>query len=137
MPLSVLKPVKSLDPDFREDIESFGRQDYPEYEVLLGFTDEDDEAIKVALETAGFIRGGRVRCVVSNERMGVNLKGSNLQGLLNEAKYHLLVISDSDIRVGEGYMNTYIALDFIPSVIVAGHLEGIIFGLGASMLLSK
>jgi ceramide glucosyltransferase len=170
IPVSVLKPVKGLDPDFRENIESFCRQDYPEYEVLLGFTDEDDEAIKVALEIADSIPDGKVRIVVGNERIGVNIKVSNLQGLLNEAKYPLLAISDSDMRVGVDYLNTIvreyqssgnvglvtslykisnpassgaalesltIAVDFIPSVLVARQLEGITFGLGASMLLSK
>ncbi len=170
IPVSVLKPVKGLDPGFRENIESFCRQDYPEYEVLLGFTDENDEAMEAALEIAHSAPGGRVRVVVSNERLGVNLKVSNLQGLLKGARYPLLVISDSDMRVGEDYLNAIvseyrsggdtglvtslykisnplssgaalesltIALDFIPSVLVAGRLEGITFGLGASMLLSK
>ncbi len=170
MPISVLKPVKGLDPDFRENIESFCRQDYPEYEVLLGFTDEDDEAVKVAQEVAGSSPEGRVRVVVSHEDMGINLKVSNLQGLLKEARYPVLVISDSDMRVGKDYLKTIareyqsqpgvglvtslykisnpatagaalesltIALDFIPSVLVARELEGMTFGLGASMLLSR
>jgi ceramide glucosyltransferase len=170
MPISVLKPVKGLDPDFRENVESFCRQDYPEYEVLIGFTDEDDEAVKVAREIADSTPEGRVRVVVSHEDMGVNLKVSNLQGLLKEARYPALVISDSDMRVEEDYLNTIvreyqsepgvglvtslykisnpttagaalesltIALDFIPSVLVARKLEGMTFGFGASMLLSK
>ncbi len=169
IPVSVLKPVKGLDPGFRDNVESFCRQDYPEYEVLLGFTDENDEAIKAAMEIARSVPGGKVRVVVSSERMGVNLKVSNLQGLLNSAKYLMLAISDSDMRVGKDYLTTIvreyqsgnaglvtslyrisdpvssgaalesltIALDFIPSVLVARQLEGVTFGLGASMLLSK
>jgi ceramide glucosyltransferase len=52
IPVSVLKPVSGMDPDFLENIDSFCRQDYPEYEVLLGFTDEYDSAIAAALEIA-------------------------------------------------------------------------------------
>lgn len=169
MPVSVLKPVKGLDPHFRENIESFRCQDYPQYEVLLGFTEEDDEAVKVAREIAGQAGEG-VRVVVSHEDMGMNLKVSNLQGLLKEARYPVLVISDSDMRVNEDYLKTIvreyqsepgvglvtslykisdpatagtaiesltIALDFIPSVLVAREIEGMTFALGASMLLSK
>ncbi len=170
IPVSVLKPVRGLDPDFRENIESFCRQDYLQYEVLLGFTDEEDAAVKVARAIADSVPEGRVRVVVSHEDVGLNLKVSNLEGLMKEARYPDLVISDSDMRVGEDYLKTIvgeyqsepgvglvtslyklsdpatfgaalesltIALDFIPSVLVARRLEGMTFALGASMLLSK
>jgi ceramide glucosyltransferase len=39
--------------------------------------------------------------------------------------------------MGATFESLTLALDFIPSVLVAERLEGITFGLGASMLLSK
>jgi ceramide glucosyltransferase len=168
IPVSVLKPVRGLDPDFRRNIESFCRQDYPEYEVLLGFTDTDDSAIPAAREIAASRK--HVKIVITGEDLGANKKVSNLQGLLNAAKYPLIVMSDSDMRVGQHYLRTImseyqkggtvgmvtslyyipdpasvgaalesltLASDFIPAVLVARQLEGITFGLGASMLLSK
>jgi ceramide glucosyltransferase len=168
IPVSVLKPVRGIEPDFRRNIESFCRQDYPEYEVLLGFTDTDDSAIPAAREIAASFR--HVKIVITREDLGANKKVTNLQGLLDAAKYPLIVMSDSDMRVRQNYLRTIVneyqrpgnigmvtslyyipdppsvgaalesltlASDFIPAVLVAQQLEGITFGLGASMLMSK
>ncbi len=168
IPVSILKPLKGIDPDFRENIESFCRQDYPEFEVLLGFTDADDSAIAAARAIAAAERN--VRVVITRKDLGANRKVTNLQGLLEEARYPLIVMSDSDMRVEPHYLRTIVseyrnkenvgmvtslygisdpasfgaalesltlALDFIPAVLVARRLEGITFGLGASMLLPK
>jgi ceramide glucosyltransferase len=167
-PVSILKPVKGLEPGFRENLDSFCRQDYPEYEVLIGFVG-DDEAISAARAIADDYPG-KVRVVTTMEKIGVNEKVSNLKGLIEAARYSLVAISDSDMRVDAGYLRTIvaeyqsrdrvglvtspyrisrpsgagaafesltIALDFVPSVLVARRLEGITFGLGASMLLSR
>jgi ceramide glucosyltransferase len=167
-PVSILKPVKGLDPGFRTNIESFCLQDYPEFEVLIGFVGEGDEALPEAREIADAYPG-KVGIVTTREKTGVNEKVSNLKGLIGAARYPLVAVSDSDMHVDERYLRTIveeylgeenvgmvtssygisgpstagaafeslaIAVDFIPSVLVARRLEGISFGLGASMLFS-
>jgi ceramide glucosyltransferase len=169
-PVSILKPIKGIDPEFNENIRSFCRQNYPEYEVLLGFTDSNDNAIPSAREIAFSEPQGKVRVVINRKNLGSNMKVSNLQGLVDEARYPLLVMSDSDMRVDQRYLKKIVgeylsqegvglvtslykvsdptsagealesltvALDFIPSVLVARRLEGVTFGLGASMLVSR
>ncbi|HXW69555.1 MAG TPA: bacteriohopanetetrol glucosamine biosynthesis glycosyltransferase HpnI [Dissulfurispiraceae bacterium] len=166
-PISILKPLSGKDPELYENIQSFCSQNYPEYEVLLGVTDRNDDALAVA----GKIQGrSSVRIAVSERRLGTNRKVSNLNGLVEAARYPLLAVSDSDMRVDGHYLkhiageyfsgkNTglvtsfykisnpesagavfeslTIALDLIPSVLVARRLEGVTFGLGASMLFSR
>ncbi len=161
VPISVLKPLSGKDPELYENIMSFCSQDYPEYEVLLGVTDPGDPALSVI---------GSLQKVISEKSLGVNRKVSNLDGLAKAARYPLLAISDSDMRVdrfylkhitgeyfgeeniglvtslykisnplsaGAAFESLTMALDLIPSVLVARRLEGVTFGLGASMLLSK
>lgn len=171
--VSLLKPLCGTDPELEKNIRSFCDQDYPEYEVLLGFTDPDDSGLPVAREHAHSPEC-MLRVVVSSGTLGTNRKVSNLQGLAEAARYPLLAISDSDMRAERTYLRRIIeeyragrrrgsnvglvtslykisdprtpgaalesltlALDFIPAVLAVERMEGVTFGLGASMLLSK
>ncbi len=102
-PVSVLKPMKGIDPEWRDNIATFAAQDYPEYEVLLGFNDPRDEGIGPAIDIARSY-SPRVRVEVHTSHLGSNPKVSNLYGLVEKARYPLLVISDSDIRVESNYL---------------------------------
>ncbi len=170
IPVSIIKPLKGIEPGFGENLRTFCEQDYPEFEVLLGFSDPADDAIPRVNGTVDTLMDCNVRTVIGAGRPAVNRKVSNLGGLAESARHPILAISDSDMRVDRAYlgrsMEEYfsarnvglvtslykisnpesigaalesltIALDFIPSVLVARRLEGITFGLGASLVLSK
>ncbi len=170
IPVSIVKPLKGTDPGLEENLRTFCEQDYPEYEVLLGFSDPADDAIPRVNGMVASLPGCDVRTVISRGRPGVNRKVSNLEGLAESARHAILAISDSDMRVDRSYLgrsmaeylsarnvglvtslykisnpestgaaleSLTIALDFIPSVLVARRLEGVTFGLGASLVLSK
>src|SRR6202451_3233146 len=47
-PVSILKPIRGLDPDARENLASFCRLDYPEYEIVF-CVDPEDEAVLAVL----------------------------------------------------------------------------------------
>ena len=44
-PVSILKPLKGMDPDIYESFRSHCLQDYPEYEIIFGVSDPDDPAV--------------------------------------------------------------------------------------------
>src|SRR5436190_21173081 len=46
--VSILRPLKGLDPQLEECLESAFRQNYPQFEILLSVADEQDPAAKVA-----------------------------------------------------------------------------------------
>ena len=63
-PVSILKPIRGLDPDAAENLASFCRLDYPEYEIVF-CVDPDDAAVLSVLAklTADFPRAPHSRSV--------------------------------------------------------------------------
>jgi len=115
-PISVLKPVRGLDPDAYENFASFCRQDYPEFEILFAVNDVEDRAVPVVQKLIANFPRRSIRLIVVAERLGPNTKVSNLCRLVREARHDLLVITDSDVRVDPGYLRSVAAMFRDPAV---------------------
>lgn len=102
-PVSILISVRGLDAGAWENWSSFCNQNYPIYEVLFGVTDTNDPCIPL-LQTLADTYPERVRLFVGLAPRGINLKDSNLSYLLEQARYDLLIFTDSDIRVHQDYI---------------------------------
>ena len=51
-PVSIVKPLSGLDDELEENLESFYRLDYPQYEVIFSFARRTDPAFAVARRVA-------------------------------------------------------------------------------------
>lgn len=96
--VSVLKPLCGCDADLAANLESFFRQDHPDFELVFGAVDASDPALPVARALAA--RYPRVRCQIVTHPGGraLNPKIDNLMGLLPAARHDLLLVSDSNVR---------------------------------------
>jgi ceramide glucosyltransferase len=115
-PISVLKPLRGLDPNAYENFASLCRQEYPEFEVLFAVTDAEDPAVPVVQKLIADFPKLPIRLVVVKDRLGPNSKVSNLCRLVREARHDLLVITDSDVRVEAGYLRSVAAMFRDPKV---------------------
>jgi ceramide glucosyltransferase len=115
-PISVLKPVRGLDLNAYENFASFCRQDYPEFEILFAVSDAADPAVPVVQKLIADFPNRAIRIIVVDERLGPNSKVSNLCRLVREARHDLLVITDSDVRVESGYLQSVAAMFQDPKV---------------------
>ncbi|MGC8549693.1 MAG: bacteriohopanetetrol glucosamine biosynthesis glycosyltransferase HpnI [Acidobacteriaceae bacterium] len=104
-PVTILKPVKGLDPAMDEAFASHCRQDYAgEYEILFGVSSLDDPAVAAIERLQAAFPERDIRIVLCPEKLGPNGKLSNLVQMLPHAKYDHFVLNDSDIAVGRKYL---------------------------------
>jgi len=115
-PVSILKPLKGSDPGLEDNLESFYRLDYPEYEVVLSFASRDDEAFPIARRVADRHPEIPTSFVFDAREPGRNPKVSRLRAAHSYARHPILLISDGDVRVAPDYLRRSSAEFDDPSV---------------------
>jgi ceramide glucosyltransferase len=115
-PASILKPVRGVDRDAYENFASYCRLNYPEYEMIFAVTDADDQVVPVIEKLQRDFPERQIRMVTSIERLGENNKVNNLCRLVKEARYDLLVMTDTDVRVERDYLREVAAPFADPAV---------------------
>lgn len=103
-PVSVLKPVHGLEPRLKENIESFFRQDYPQYEILFAADEEDDAALDVIRGVSERYPHIRSRILVTGRPPWPNPPAYGFYRMSEVAAYDILVTSDSDVEVAPNYL---------------------------------
>jgi ceramide glucosyltransferase len=106
--VSVLKPLRGLDPNTVEAFVSQIQQTHPQFEVLFGARDANDPA---ALEVAR-LQAERPQAaigLVTGAFEAPNGKVGLLIELSRRARYPLRVVNDSDIKVDSGYLSAVTA----------------------------
>lgn len=104
-PVSLLKAVHGLEPNLEENLESFFRQDYPEFELLFCARETDDPALQVAQRLARKYPKVKARILACGQPSWTNAKLYSLERMRKEAAFDLLAISDSDVRVTSSYLH--------------------------------
>ena len=102
-PVSVLKPVHGLEARLKENIESFFRQDYPDYEILFAADTADDAALDVVREVSARYAHIRSRVLVTGTPWP-NPVVYSFHCMAEAAAHEILVTTDSDVEVSPRYL---------------------------------
>ncbi len=108
-PVSILKPIRGLDPGAFENLAGFCTQDYPEYELVFCVDADDAAVVSVLDRLVSEFPDTRIRILYGSGRLAANDKVAKLVRLTQEAAYEHLVISDSDVRVRPDYLRNVVA----------------------------
>ena len=103
-PVSILKPLRGRDRDMYEGFRSHCLQDYPEFEIVFGVSDPNDDAVADVERLKREFPNHNIRLVICPDVLGANGKVSNLAQMLAHARYDHILINDSDIRVEHDYL---------------------------------
>jgi ceramide glucosyltransferase len=108
-PVSILKPLKGVDPQIWECFCSHCEQEYPKFQLLFGVSDPRDPAVEVVRKLQAAYPSVDIDLIVCERVLGTNIKVSNLAQMLPSARYDVLVVNDSDIRVPPDYLRAVAA----------------------------
>ncbi len=126
-PVTILKPLKGADAGIEENLESFFRLDYPDYEMIFSIADSRDPVRAVVLRLMERYPEVDARLIEGAVDAGPNPKVNNMLQSYSLARHDLVLISDSNIRVKRDYLKRLIAhMDNSTGVITA-----VVAGVGA------
>jgi ceramide glucosyltransferase len=104
--VSILKPVKGVDPRMYAGLVSHCKQVYAgRFELVFGVGSLDDPAVAEIERLKVEFPECAIRLVECRERLGTSGKVSNLVQMLREARYDYVLVNDSDIAVSSQYLS--------------------------------
>ena len=129
--ISILKPLKGLEDNLFDNLESFCIQDYPEYEIVCSLQDPNDPAYKVAQKIKDRFPDKNISIITEPCNQGLNPKINNLIPAYRHAKHPCILISDSNVKVDKNYLKS-IVKPFEDSRV--GLISNLIRGMGGKTL---
>ena len=103
--VTILKPLHGAEPGLFDNIASFCRQDYAgPLQIICGVQDPADPAIPVVRALIDAFPAVDIALVVDPSRHGANHKIGNLINMARSIRHGVVVLTDSDMRVGPDYL---------------------------------
>jgi ceramide glucosyltransferase len=90
-----------VDPNLSANLETFFTMQYPSYEILFCIESKEDAAVAVVNNLIDKYPKVDATLFLGGSLVGVNPKINNMQAGYQKAKYELIMISDSGIRMKE------------------------------------
>ncbi|HEY6327113.1 MAG TPA: bacteriohopanetetrol glucosamine biosynthesis glycosyltransferase HpnI [Candidatus Cybelea sp.] len=107
--VTILLPIAGLEPELYENLASFCAQDYDEwYQVVLCLHSHEDAALAVAERIAADFPS-RTAIAIGEAAGMLNPKIANLAKPGVELRGEIVVIADSDVRIGRDYLRALAA----------------------------
>jgi ceramide glucosyltransferase len=107
--VTILRPLHGAEPELYDNIASFCRQDYAgPLQIICGVQDPADPAIAVVQALIAAMPAPHIALVVDPTPHGANRKIANLINMAKRIRHEVVVLADSDMRVGPDYLDRVI-----------------------------
>jgi ceramide glucosyltransferase len=115
--VTLLKPLHGAEPRLAENLATFLEQDQAApVQMVCGIASPDDTAARAVAELKARLPAAEIVLVTDPTRHGANAKVGNLVNMMRAARHDVIVLSDSDMSVGPGYLATVLAALAEPGV---------------------
>jgi ceramide glucosyltransferase len=98
-PMSVLKPLAGLDDGLEDNLRTFFEQRYERFEILFAVRSPQDPAVPLVERLRAEYPAVPSQLLITGEPPYANAKVYSLDRMLAAAKFDLVVMADSDVRV--------------------------------------
>jgi ceramide glucosyltransferase len=126
-PVSILKPLKGLDDNLYDNLESLCCLNYPTFEVIFSLQTWNDPAYKVAKMVKDKYPDVDITIHIERCNRGLNPKINNLIPAYRISKYDHILISDSNVMIDSDYLKEITSHLQDPNV---GLVSNLIRGMG-------
>ncbi len=103
-PVSVLKPLAGIDDGLEDNLRTFFEQQYDRFELLFAVRSPQDPAVPVVDRLRSQYPAVPSQIIDHREPPYPNAKVFSLDCMLAAARYDLIVMADSDVRVDSGHV---------------------------------
>jgi ceramide glucosyltransferase len=128
-PISILKPLSGLDHGLEENLRGYFTQDYgesddhatgnagcgavsrPRFELIFAVRHESDASVSLVRRLCAEYAHVPARLVITGEPSYPHAKVFSLARMMEQARYDLVVMSDSDVRVTPDFLR-HVAAEF-------------------------
>ena len=107
-PVSIIIPVKEIEAGLEEAFASAFRQAYSTFEILVSAKTADLPALRVARDAAARFPEIRCRFFIGNDGRAVSPKVNNIERAIAEAQHDLLLVKDSNVRLGQSQLASFV-----------------------------
>ncbi|KAH6563420.1 hypothetical protein BASA60_010714 [Batrachochytrium salamandrivorans] len=120
--VTILRPLKGIDCNLEQNLESSFLQDYPNFEIIFCIASDKDPCIPIVRKLAAKHRHISCKLIIGDVNVGVNPKVNNLSRGYSMAKSDIVWILDSNVQMNHGALGRAVDLLTEPGVGLVIHL---------------
>ncbi len=109
--VTILKPLKGIDDNIEENLNSFFELDYPNYDIIFGVQSQSDDVISIVKKVQSNYTKIKSKLVIDSFAIGLNPKVNNMYNMYDQVNGEMILISDSNTKVDKDFL-TKLVSDF-------------------------